>query len=1142
MSVKFDLSKIGSPLYNQSLTDCFTKIIFKNGDKETNVRVSFETGIKIFLSSSNIVSNPYDVINMFKAEEAVKNPADGAIYFIDSSFKNIIIEYKRYRRLDSEADLKSAIEQLTTYMTSDRYLSQKNIYGFLFDGMQMHCFYKDDDGVVNKIEEYSGTFSVLNFDFFIRTLANIEQKDITPHNLTDDFKVIDNTQNSCSLDLFRCLFNVKKVSINKRTKLLYSEWEKMFKLSEADNETRVANAEVISRRRAMSDLLGTNVNDAKTEYEALFALHTTYSIIIKLISVNACKDFSEAGIKIDFIKLSKLSAINDIHEFLSSVENGKIYRSFGITNMIQGDFFSWYLKESLPEDFYSIIKNLFVLMSKYQNFSLKTFKTKDYLRELYENTIPREIRHSFGEYYTPYYLADCVIKRSLERQNLLGKVYKSLDPTCGSGTFVLANISRLLDSIKDKSNKEKLNLILNNAYGVDLNPLAVLSSKINYLINIAPLNDYTEEIEIPIYLGDSSYMPSICYVDGVECVEYDFFTDVDKENNFIHFCLPMSLIKHKHFISAMNEAEDLITAFQQEKAVKYILQFVDTADITENVIKNIKELVAKLVDLETKDLNSIWLGIFASYLKASTISDCDIVSGNPPWVDWKNLPEKYRDRLKISAKNTNIFSDDKNVGGVSLNICALIALKCVEKYISQTGELSFLMPKAILFNKSFEGFRKLDIDGSRYCFSEIDDWEKGGKPFDPVSIKFCIFNICHKTNEIVDIPYFYFKLNRGEKISNIHNRFDVVENKFTISEMKSCVLENDQNNPISVFETTDNLEEIKKVIGNKEYELWHRGLGLCTNVHKLYYVKEHETDSSLAYFETFVVPAGSNQKRLSGNRVVLEKRFVRPFVETPQLGFYKLLWENLYTTYPYYEGQKTPVPYDELLRVAPRLAHYLKAHQQELENQSEYNSRVQSNDEFYGIIRVGFYSYNNYFACMRDNNNVICCPVLDKIKTHWDEEMIPKFDGHVAYDSEITKNVSISKDEVLYLAGIINTEYVRKYIENSSDSQSIGSKFDINLPYFDNTNIKHESVLVLSKLIYELVNVNNLSEEDSNIQYLMKLIQKIYISFNDSLDKKFISNQLKSVLTNAVYKSLFTNILIDRYSTSDIDQIMIRFN
>ena len=51
---------------------------------------------------------------------------------------------------------------------------------------------------------------------------------------------------------------------------------------------------------------------------------------------------------------------------------------------------------------------------------------------------------------------------------------------------------------------------------IDLNPVAVLSARVNYFINISHLLDNTNEIEIPIFLGDSSYVPKSVLCDGIK--------------------------------------------------------------------------------------------------------------------------------------------------------------------------------------------------------------------------------------------------------------------------------------------------------------------------------------------------------------------------------------------------------------------------------------------------------------------------------------------------------------------------------------------------------------------------------------------------------------------------------------------------
>ena len=64
----------------------------------------------------------------------------------------------------------------------------------------------------------------------------------------------------------------------------------------------------------------------------------------------------------------------------------------------------------------------------------------DLVRELFEDLFDKRIRHSLGEYFTPDWLSQIVIKGTVNGQSIEKK--KFLDPTCGSGTFI-RNILRL---------------------------------------------------------------------------------------------------------------------------------------------------------------------------------------------------------------------------------------------------------------------------------------------------------------------------------------------------------------------------------------------------------------------------------------------------------------------------------------------------------------------------------------------------------------------------------------------------------------------------------------------------------------------------------------------------------------------------
>ena len=58
------------------------------------------------------------------------------------------------------------------------------------------------------------------------------------------------------------------------------------------------------------------------------------------------------------------------------------------------------------------------------------------------------------------------------------------------------------------SEADLLNRILTNVVGFDINPLAVLASRTNYLIAIREFLPFSDRVELPVYLCDSVVTPA----------------------------------------------------------------------------------------------------------------------------------------------------------------------------------------------------------------------------------------------------------------------------------------------------------------------------------------------------------------------------------------------------------------------------------------------------------------------------------------------------------------------------------------------------------------------------------------------------------------------------------------------------------
>jgi methylase of polypeptide subunit release factors len=128
---------------------------------------------------------------------------------------------------------------------------------------------------------------------------------------------------------------------------------------------------------------------------------------------------------------------------------------------------------------------------------LRTGPLFDALQADHHALIPKELRHMVGAYYTPQWLASHVVRKSGYdgMENDLSHL-SILDPTCGSGVFLVAAAeelrraaaAELLDQDKARA------LLINNFYGMDVDPLAITNAKANLRLAAITLGDGSDEI------------------------------------------------------------------------------------------------------------------------------------------------------------------------------------------------------------------------------------------------------------------------------------------------------------------------------------------------------------------------------------------------------------------------------------------------------------------------------------------------------------------------------------------------------------------------------------------------------------------------------------------------------------------------
>ncbi|MCD6456070.1 MAG: N-6 DNA methylase [Methanophagales archaeon] len=180
------------------------------------------------------------------------------------------------------------------------------------------------------------------------------------------------------------------------------------------------------------------------------------------------------------------------------VISGKYFTAKGIANFLEEDFSLWLISPEIEDKSFALFCSIVEALANYDFFRID----EDIFREIYEEIIEREVRHKAGEYYTPEWLVQLILNDALalwEKKD----IPKILDPACGSGTFLYRTIKILLEkgiSLRD---------IIKNVGGIDINPIATIITKANYLIAISDLVKDLEEITLPIYTKDCLKSPDL---------------------------------------------------------------------------------------------------------------------------------------------------------------------------------------------------------------------------------------------------------------------------------------------------------------------------------------------------------------------------------------------------------------------------------------------------------------------------------------------------------------------------------------------------------------------------------------------------------------------------------------------------------
>jgi hypothetical protein len=377
---------------------------------------------------------------------------------------------------------------------------------------------------------------------------------------------------------------------------------------------------------------GTSVGD-----EQLFVRHTYLATLAKLIAY-LCITGAQAAPEEDQTQ---------------EIIQGTFFEKQQIMNFLEEDFFSWVARAPVVSCTQKITSRLANLLFTYRLREL----SEDVLKELYQALVDPKDRHDLGEYYTPDWLAARMCNALLSKSG----EDAVLDPACGSGTFLCQTIQHKKRHLP--ATRRSLEKILSNVVGIDIHPLAVIVSRMNFLLALGDLfQKRSGPVSIQVYLANSIRPPT--------------------QQPFIeHFGLDSLAPPLPPLGGRVGRLGVFSSRGGPGEGVARLPASVCTPPTGQPAERTCKP--------------------------TSLLNQFDVVIGNPPWLSFRFVGRgEYQDYLKhLIVKELGLLEGAGHLI-THLELGTLFFARCANLYLKRSGKIGFVLPRSIFNADQHDRFRR----------------------------------------------------------------------------------------------------------------------------------------------------------------------------------------------------------------------------------------------------------------------------------------------------------------------------------------------------------------------------------------------------------------------------------------------------
>lgn len=396
-----------------------------------------------------------------------------------------------------------------------------------------------------------------------------------------------------------------------------------------------------------------------------------------------------------------------------------------------------------------------------------------------------------GVFYTPWRIIREITDKCLDYHATVNSHsidtkldIKILDPSCGTGSFLVYAAESIFQRLKRNFESEKIHpqkIIERCVYGIDLSPSSLTVAKFRLLLWILNLKPSAVD-SLPTWLFRNICVGNSLFGLYKERIQYplDYSTALSRIKKYLNF-----MKQQQSFSDTENW---LVTSFHTKEAKKELLQ----NDSHEKAIQRAEKELLSLVNIfyqnwlrkrlhsyprpapiKRNDLDLVtplhWGIAFPEVILKGGF---DVVIGNPPYGR-SILSKIEKSMLKLIYKSCS----GKNPKKYSLNAASAFIERSIT-ILNHNGTLGLIVPFSILRVEEFETLREFMLERTKIW--KINDESAA---FTDVTLEMCSIFLTKKVESDYEVsinprPSIHAELTVPISIFKKYNRFMIYYNKF----------------------------------------------------------------------------------------------------------------------------------------------------------------------------------------------------------------------------------------------------------------------------------------------------------------------------------------------------------------------------